>query len=599
MPDTAPPQISNISVSSLSSSSATISWTTDEPSTSQINYGFSSGYGQSSPLNSNLTTNHSVTLTGLSESSGYHFQVRSLDDSGNPGASSDNTFLTLADGAVSSGGGNTGGNSGIESPPKTKIPLKIQPSENVPPVVTLTTSFDKSFSSTPKISGKATDNDVLAGIEYSVDGGQNWLPVDSEQGLGSSKATFDFTPLNLEDGNYQVLARAIDTSSNIGYSAVHVLVVDRLPPIAGASVLSLGPQVMNPDENGVIYSLAGIDQKLTLSAVGGPTDMKILAKTSKGKVLESFTLTQMPDTGLWSGLVSFKKPGAYRLVVEALDGAGNKTSRVLNYVYAAPQPQTTYSTTGEPVNAQIEVYYLEPESRSWNLWEGASYGQDNPQNTDPLGNFKLFLPQGKYYIKASAKGYKQLTSDIFEIDHAKPFSATLGMEKNYTLDIGRFELSLPIWNTSKINTDFDNLLPANFGQSTLVDKQLPDFSLKDSKGQQIGPISFLGRPTLLSVMTTWSPDASRQIEALAALQTNGDINIVPIALQEKTGKTTSFTAISGQELSWLVDPDSTFSSVLKSGSVPTHYFVDRRGEVKAVLYGFLDKQTIQAHLGGL
>src|SRR5262249_40376179 len=61
-PDVTPPVISAVQ-SSVTSNSATITWTTNEPSTSQVNYGFSQIYAANGQ-DSSFVTAHSVTLSG-------------------------------------------------------------------------------------------------------------------------------------------------------------------------------------------------------------------------------------------------------------------------------------------------------------------------------------------------------------------------------------------------------------------------------------------------------------------------------------------------------------------------------------------------------
>ncbi|MGH7141150.1 MAG: beta strand repeat-containing protein [Minisyncoccia bacterium] len=95
--DTTPPTISNIQAVSIGPSTATITWTTDEPATSQVEYGLTSGYGTLSSLDSTLATTHSVTLSGLASSTEYHFRVASADATGNLASSTDNTFMTAVD----------------------------------------------------------------------------------------------------------------------------------------------------------------------------------------------------------------------------------------------------------------------------------------------------------------------------------------------------------------------------------------------------------------------------------------------------------------------------------------------------------------------
>ncbi|MEW6324490.1 MAG: fibronectin type III domain-containing protein, partial [Nitrospirota bacterium] len=64
-PDTTPPVLSAIAAGSITSSGAVITWTTNEPATSQVEYGTTTVYGATTPLGSSLVTSHSRTLSGL------------------------------------------------------------------------------------------------------------------------------------------------------------------------------------------------------------------------------------------------------------------------------------------------------------------------------------------------------------------------------------------------------------------------------------------------------------------------------------------------------------------------------------------------------
>lgn len=93
------PVISNIGVSGVSSTTAVITWDTDTPANSQVTYGTTSSYGSSSVLDTTLGTSHSVTLTGLTNSTVYHFAVVSANSFGTT-TSSDNTFVTAVSGSA-------------------------------------------------------------------------------------------------------------------------------------------------------------------------------------------------------------------------------------------------------------------------------------------------------------------------------------------------------------------------------------------------------------------------------------------------------------------------------------------------------------------
>jgi hypothetical protein len=91
-----PPVISNVAVSSITNTSATITWTTDQASSSLVNFGATTGYGSASPLNPTLVTSHSVTLTGLTLGTTYDFDVVSVNSGAMSSISGNSSFLTTS-----------------------------------------------------------------------------------------------------------------------------------------------------------------------------------------------------------------------------------------------------------------------------------------------------------------------------------------------------------------------------------------------------------------------------------------------------------------------------------------------------------------------
>jgi hypothetical protein len=93
--DTSAPAISGVVVSDVGVNTATITWTTSEPATTQLNYGLSQNYNLTAGDN-NFVTAHKIVLNTdlLSPGVEYHFAVKSVDPSGNAAASEDQTFTT-------------------------------------------------------------------------------------------------------------------------------------------------------------------------------------------------------------------------------------------------------------------------------------------------------------------------------------------------------------------------------------------------------------------------------------------------------------------------------------------------------------------------
>lgn len=95
--DTSGPSISGVSVSDIQTDRATISWNTDEPADTYVEFGLTSSHGSNSALTdigSSMTTSHTQILAGLEQDTTYHYRVASKDASGNISFSPDATFTT-------------------------------------------------------------------------------------------------------------------------------------------------------------------------------------------------------------------------------------------------------------------------------------------------------------------------------------------------------------------------------------------------------------------------------------------------------------------------------------------------------------------------
>jgi lysophospholipase L1-like esterase len=191
VPDTTPPVISNVASGSIGSSSATITWTTDELSDSQVEYGTTASYGSSTTLNSSMVTSHSVNITGLSSSTLYHFRVKSKDSVSNLATGTDNTFTT---GVVDT----------------------THPTVNISaPTNGVTVS-----GTTVTLSATAADNIALAGVQFKLDGSN----LGSEDTTSPYSITWDTT--SASNGSHSLTAVARDTSTNSTTSAVVSVTVD-------------------------------------------------------------------------------------------------------------------------------------------------------------------------------------------------------------------------------------------------------------------------------------------------------------------------------------------------------------------------------------
>jgi chitinase len=178
-----PLTISSVSASSISTISALVGWTTSAPADSQVDYGTTTNYGQSTALDATTVTNHSVSLTNLIPATLYHYRVKSHDSLGNLVTSSDLSFST------STGAG------------------------NIPPVVSLTSVVSgATLSGTVTLTATATSSIGIASVQFQLDS------ANLGARLTSSPYSINWDTTTSSNGIHVVTAVAQDTAANTATS---------------------------------------------------------------------------------------------------------------------------------------------------------------------------------------------------------------------------------------------------------------------------------------------------------------------------------------------------------------------------------------------
>jgi len=101
--DTRPPKVTNLTVETAVQGSGgeakaqvIVSWNTDEPASSQVEYGEGTGgsYSNRSVEDTNMVSDHAVIISELTPSKTYHLRAVSRDKENNEGTSDDYSAIT-------------------------------------------------------------------------------------------------------------------------------------------------------------------------------------------------------------------------------------------------------------------------------------------------------------------------------------------------------------------------------------------------------------------------------------------------------------------------------------------------------------------------
>lgn len=228
--DNTPLVISGVSALGATAGAATIVWTTNQPTDTQVEYGPTEGYGTSTALDAAPTFAHAAPLSALAPGTPYHYRVKSKGAAGIPYASGDFAFATATAPVV----------------------------DAVPPAVAVMNPAPGAFvSSTVMVSANATGRAGVAALQFMLDGTELGAPLTASPFLLAWN-----TALN-PDGPHTLSAVARDAAGNAATAVVSVT-VDNAPPVIGAPTIAAAA----PNRADVLWTT---DQRADSAADYGPT----------------------------------------------------------------------------------------------------------------------------------------------------------------------------------------------------------------------------------------------------------------------------------------------------------------------------------------
>ncbi len=456
--DETDPVISNIQVVDITTTSARVTWDTNEDADSTVAYGLTSLYS-SSEEDDELTTSHSILLTGLTPDTEYHFQVLSTDASSNQAFSDDDTFTTDEDEAP----GNVSNLSIVEG--DTVLVLSWTNPDDDDLVGILVLMCEDEYPSGPDdedcvvVSTALTQSVTVTGL---TNGETYYFGVfaydEAEQFasgalvLGTPQASEEEVPS--EEEGEEPSEEEEDPSEEP--EETEEPGSDEDPPLESA--VSCGDGICSSEESSVscpadceeseeptslgaeegdidvLYLVADETIELTTTDSGvveviSTSDVSVsISADSVLEGVESIVLTVGIDTYLmrlddatdrYTAVITI--PDVLTILdVDVLVTYEDGSTQVVSSYLRVVAPGYVYQVVdGEETAVTSAIVTLfEQVDGEWVVWDGSPYGQFNPTGVDGQGEFSWYVPNGTYYVNASANGFDSATSGTLTVDNA-------------------------------------------------------------------------------------------------------------------------------------------------------------------------------------
>jgi O-glycosyl hydrolase len=297
-------KISNVQATAQTVTKFQVSWSTNIPANSKVEYGTTVSYG-SSTANTAPVAAHQLTVESVSPATLYHYRVRSVDAKNNEAVSTDFTYSTP---------------------------------DSTPPTISITSpSPATTLSGTVNVTASATDNIGVASVQFQLDG------VNVGSLITAAPYTYSWDTTKSSNATHTLTAVAKDTAGNSTTSVADSVTVNNA---AAGPIVSITSPASGAKVSGTVTASATATSTIGIASVQFQLDGANVGSA----------VTTAPYTYSWDTTKSSN--AAHTLTAMAKDTAGNSTtsagdSVTVNNAVAAPVVSITSPASGAKVSGTV------------------------------------------------------------------------------------------------------------------------------------------------------------------------------------------------------------------------------------------------------
>lgn len=134
-----------------------------------------------------------------------------------------------------------------------------------------------------------------------------------------------------------------------------------------------------------------------------------------------------------------------------------------------------------------------------------------------------------------------------------------------------------------------------------VGKLAPLFSLKSLEGKEVKLEDLQGHAVMINFWATWCPPCREEMSLLQKAHEKYAPDLVILAVNDSEEASQVKEFVEDEELTFtvLLDAQNQAGRIYRVNALPTSYFVDAKGVIRAVHFGLLGASDLAGYLGGI
>jgi len=156
-------------------------------------------------------------------------------------------------------------------------------------------------------------------------------------------------------------------------------------------------------------------------------------------------------------------------------------------------------------------------------------------------------------------------------------------------------------NTADVGLNKGGITPDSTSADVGVNKgdRAPDFTLADLDGNQVSLSDFRAKTVFLNFWATWCPPCRAEMPEMEAVYheyKDKDVVMIGVDIRETEGTVCKFVQENGYSWIFLLDTSGTVAADYEIKSIPSSFFLDKEGIIRAVRVGSMTKPAMETML---